>query len=79
MRRYEVSTPAGYLVAVPRRVWMAWPSGHRRAVNKSPLAWLRERALEKTFDADALKRERENLVSRREAPIAPYGHDSIGA
>lgn len=33
MLRYEVMTPLGYMIGVPKKIWRAWPASHRRLMD----------------------------------------------
>lgn len=58
MKRYEVVTPVGYVVAVPKRIWKAWPSGYRRYVECSLRSYIEERKRERKFNAELYSRAR---------------------
>jgi hypothetical protein len=54
MLRYEVVTPAGFAVGVPKRIWMAWPKGHRRLMDLEPEEIEKLENEEKFFNAEEM-------------------------
>jgi hypothetical protein len=54
MKRHEVLTRDGFMVAVPHRIWRTWRRDDRRVIAVNPVEWWTRRRTDATYDADAM-------------------------